>query len=256
MLRESRGAATSPLPGGAPVDRPEPFADGIHIVDSVLPGVIGRVFPVRMTAIRLPDGSLLLHSPTRHSAALQAALEAEGPIRHLVAPNVAHWIFLADWQAALPDAITWAAPNLDRRRQVRRSGVRIDRILFDGAPLDWDGAIELVTVPGAIGFREVALFHRASRTLVLTDLMMDLRPDRVPAALRPLVVAAGMTAPDRMPPPHLRAVVRGGGGAARDAARRLLGLAPDRVLFAHGTPVDTDGAAALGRSLRWLLGSA
>ncbi|MFC7553301.1 hypothetical protein ACFQU7_15190 [Pseudoroseomonas wenyumeiae] len=37
-------------------------------------------------------------------------MENIGPIRHLVAPNIAHWLFLRDWQAACPEATTWGAP--------------------------------------------------------------------------------------------------------------------------------------------------
>ncbi len=235
-------------------DLPTPLVDGVWTVDSRLPGLVGRVFPARMTVFRLPDGGLLLHSPTRCTPALKEALEREGPIRHLAAPNVAHWIFLKDWQRACPDAVTWGAPNLGKRRQVRRSGVRLDRILFEGTPIDWGGAIDLVTVPGALGFREVAFMHKPTATLVLTDLMMDLAPGSLPLPLRPLVLAAGMTAPDRMPPPHLRFVVRAGGEDARHAGARVAALSPERVVFAHGRVVTEHAPAALRRSLRWLLG--
>ena len=252
LIAGGRGSRTEP-DDGAP-DTPVRLADGVWSVESRLPGLAGRVFPLRMTVLRLPDGGLLLHSPTRFSSALKAALEREGPIRHLAAPNVAHWMFLEDWQRACPDAVTWGAPNLGKRRQVRNSGVRLDRILFDGTPIDWGGAIDLVTVPGAIGFREVAFLHRPSATLVLTDLMMDLDPRTLPLPLRPLVVAAGMTEPDRMPPPYLRLVVRAGGEDARHAGARIASLSPDRVLFAHGRAVTADAPEVMRRSLRWLVG--
>src|SRR5215207_3509605 len=35
--------------------------------------------------------------PTRFDARLKAEIEVHGPIRHLVAPNIAHWSFLAEW---------------------------------------------------------------------------------------------------------------------------------------------------------------
>ncbi len=250
LVRNARGGAA---PADGPLDVPVRFAEHVWTVESRLPGLLGRVFPVRMTVFRLPDGGLLLHSPTRYSPALKGALEAEGPIRHLAAPSVAHWMFVRDWQRNCPDAVTWGSPRLAERRPVRRSGLRLDRVLSDGAPHDWGDAIDLVTVPGALGFREVAFLHRPTRTLVLADLMMDLDPAQVPAPFRPLVLAFGMTAPDRMPPPHLRLVIRGGGEDARHAAARLLAMSPERILLAHGRTVPTDGAAALRRSLRWLV---
>jgi hypothetical protein len=207
-----------------------------------------------MTVLRLPDGSLLLHSPTRFSPGLGEALAGLGPVRHLVAPNIAHWTFLEAWQRAFPEAVTWAAPGLRERGQVRRSGVRLDYDLRASAPAAWGGAITLVTVPGGLGFREVAVFHEPSRTLVLTDLVLNLEAPRLPALLRPVGRLFGVLAPDGMPPPYLRAIIRWQHRAATRAAERLLALQPDRVIFAHGRWFERDGTAALRHSLRWLLG--
>ncbi len=68
----------------------------------------------------------------------------------------------------------WAAPGLRERSQVQASGVRLDHDLSDAAPAEWGGAVGVTTVPGGLGFHEVALFHRPTRTLVLTDLILNL----------------------------------------------------------------------------------
>jgi hypothetical protein len=237
-----------------PLDTLKPVAEDVFIVDSVLPGAIGMVLPVRMTVIRLPDGGLLLHSPTRFSRGLRAELEKLGPIRHLVAPNIAHWTFLQGWQRACPGATTWAAPGLRDRAQVRRAGLRLDHDLTDEAPSPWGDAIMVATVPGGLGFHETALFHAPSRTLLLTDLVLNLEERKLPALIRPVARLFGIVAPDGMPPPYLRAVVRLRQEAAMRAASRLLDLRPERVVFAHGRWFDQDGTASLRRSLRWLLG--
>ncbi|WP_201445495.1 DUF4336 domain-containing protein [Belnapia sp. F-4-1] len=245
---------TEAPPGYPPLDVPKPVAEGVHIVDSLMEGPLGTELPVRMTVLRLPDGSLLLHSPTRFSPALGEALAGLGPVRHLVAPNIAHWTFLEAWQRAFPEAVTWAAPGLRQRGQVRRSRVRLDYDLHPSPPAAWGGAITLVTVPGGFGFHEVALFHEPSRTLVLTDLVLNLEAPRLPALLRPVARLFGSLAPDGMPPPYLRAVIRWRRRAATRAAERLLALEPDRVIFAHGRWFERYGTTALRRSLRWLLG--
>ncbi len=239
--------------GYPPLDTPKPVAEGVFVVDSTLSGLMGRILPARMTVIRLPDGGLLLHSPTQFSLGLKDELEKLGPIQHLVAPNVAHWTFLQPWQRACPDATTWAAPGLRERSQVQKSGVRLDYDLSDVPPAEWGDAIELATVPGGFGFHEVALFHRSTRTLVLTDLVLNLEAPKVPAALRFLARLFGITAPDGMPPPYLRAVIKLRRQEAAHGASRLLDLQPERVIFAHGRWFERDGTAALRRSLRWLL---
>ncbi len=255
LLSPALPGPDEPDPAGyPPLDTPKPVAEDVFVVDSVLPGVGGLTLPVRMTVIRLPGGNLLLHSPTRFSVGLKAELEARGRIRHLVAPNIAHWTFLDAWQRACPEATTWAAPGLRERSQVRRSGVRLDRDLPDIAPPEWGDDIALVTVPGGLGFRELALFHRPTRTLVLTDLVLNLEAHKLPAILRPLARLLGVTAPDGMPPPYVRAVFKLRRRDAAQAASQLLVQRPDRVIFAHGRWFERDGTAALRRSLRWLVG--
>lgn len=245
--------ASSATFGYPPLDTVKPVAEGVWVVDSLLPGAIGRVLPARMTAIRLADG-LLLHSPTRYGPALLHELEQIGPVRHLVAPNAAHWMSLADWQHACPGAVTWAAPGLRRRAQVRRSGVHLDHDLDGPAPEEWGDALSLAAVPGGLGVQEMTLFHRATRTLVLTDLVVNLEAAMLPMAVRPLARLLGTLAPDGMPPAYVRGVFKLRRRAAAAAVEALLALEPERVIFAHGRWFERDGAAALRRSMRWLLG--
>jgi hypothetical protein len=160
---------------------------------------------------------------------------------------------LKPWQDAFPEAITWAAPGLRERRQVRRSGLRLDRDLGSEPPPVWGDAIAIRTIPGAGGFHEVALFHQPSATLVLTDLALNMEPLKVPAIVRPLLRLFGSLAPEGMPPPYLRFAVRRRQTEAEAAARALLQWQPERVVFAHGRWFDRDGAHHLRRSMRWLL---
>ncbi|MBV9078775.1 MAG: DUF4336 domain-containing protein [Methylobacteriaceae bacterium] len=234
-----------------PVDTPRPLAENLWVVESGPIDAMGLHLPVRMVVVRLPSGALWLHSPTRFTDGLRQALEAIGPIRHLVAPNIAHWTFLKSWQRALPDATVWAAPKLRDRAQVRASGLRLDRDIAEAPPPEWEGAFDLAIVPGGFGFREVAILHRPTRTALLTDLVQNLEPGKLPTGTR---LFARLTGAARGTTPlHLRLAIRLGGTAARDTARRIVGWAPERVLFAHGRPFLEDGAGELGRALAWLL---
>lgn len=241
-------AATYP-----PLDTPKPVAEGIWIVDSGPLKLIGLPLPVRMTVIRLASGALLLHSPTRFSVELKGQLEQLGSIDHLIAPNTAHWTFLKGWQAHQPGATTWAAPGLRERSQVRRSGVRLDHDLGAEAPAVWSQEIEQIVVRGGAGFAEVAFFHKSSRTLVLTDLIVNLEPKKVPLVLRPAAHLLGATAPNGRAPAYLRGIVRLKREEARSAARRLVSLDPERVIFSHGAWFHEDGTDRLRKSLSWLL---
>jgi len=235
-----------------PLDVLKPVAEGVWIVDSGPLRALGIPLPVRMTIIRLRDGALWLHSPTRYDPRLHRDIAALGPIRQLVAPNIAHWTYLKAWQDHCPEALTWAAPNLRQRGQVQRSGLRVDRVLEDAAPPEWAADLRQTIVPGGLAFREVGFFHGPSRTLILTDLVLNLEPAKMPALLRPLLKLARMTTPHGQPPPYLRLVVKLRRQAAARAAAELVALKPERVIFAHGLWFAGDATARLRHALRWL----
>ncbi len=235
-----------------PLDMLKPVAEGIWIVDSGPLRVLGMPMPVRMTVVRLGNGDLWLHSPTRYTEGLKRELDQQGRIRHLVAPDVAHWSFIRGWQRNCPDCVTWAAPGLRDRPQVHKSGLRIDHDLGAMAPADWAGEIEQVLVQG-LGFSEVDFLHAATRTLVLTDLVQNFESEMLPLPMRLMARLTGVLAPNGGTPLYLRAVIRGKREQAAQAASRMLDWNPDRVIFSHGRWFDRDGTAALRRALAWLL---
>ena len=64
----------------SPLDVPKPIAKNLWNVDSGPLRVMGLIpLPVRMTIIRLADGGLLLHSPTRFDFDLARELEKSVP---------------------------------------------------------------------------------------------------------------------------------------------------------------------------------
>jgi short-subunit dehydrogenase len=226
--------------------------DHIWVHDDAPISAAGIPVPIRMTVIRLGDGGLLLHSPTRYSQAVASGLERLGRVRFLLAPNIAHWMFLQDWQRAYPEAATYAVPGLADRPQVRTSGLRIDREVNGAVPPEWGHDLEIVEVTAAM-FREVELFDKRSRTLILTDLIQDLDPDSLPPLGKLAARLAGNAKPGGQAPIHLRLLLRLGGRSVKTAARRLIDLAPERVIFAHGDWFEAQGTKRLRRSLRWLI---
>lgn len=101
-----------------------------------MPG--GWRMDTRMSVLRLPDGALWLHSVVPIDDALAAQLDALGPVRHLVAPNLLHHLYLGPAQQRWPEAHTWAPPGLSDKRPE----LRIDHQLAGRAPPSWGGVIE------------------------------------------------------------------------------------------------------------------
>lgn len=233
----------------------KPVDDGLWTVEAE-PIRAGGILPLplRMVVIRLPDGGLLLYSPTRFTPALKRAVEARGPIRHLVAPNVAHWMFLPDWQRACADAVVWGAPGLRDRAQVRAAGLRVDHDLGPVAPEAWRDAIEQVLVRSG-PFAEVAMFHRASRTLLVADLVLNVPGEGMPPLARGFGGLAGILAPNGKAPIYLRALLKLNKRAVARAADRLVSLQPRRVVMSHGQPFEDRAAERLAASLADLRGT-
>jgi hypothetical protein len=194
---------------------------------------------------------MLLHSPTRWTDLLQRDIENLGPVRHLVAPNPFHWNFGRMWQQHCPAARVWAAEGTRNRWIVRLRGPRIDAEIADAPPAEWGGELEMTLIRGRL-FREVAFFHRATRTAILADLVVNLDPEKVPRWRRSGVSAIGSMAPEGRAPVYARVMYRMNRREAGPAARRIVAWNPERVIFSHGHWYQRDGAARLARSLAWL----
>lgn len=222
----------------------------LWIVDAGHVDAGGLRLPLRMTVIRLANGDVLLHSPTAYSPGLHADIARIGPIRHLVAPSIGHWMFLRDWQRACDDAKTWGVPGLRDRRPVRRAGVSIDLDLGDHAPSAWAGQIDQVLVAGPI-FKEVAFFHRASRTLILTDLILNLDGQHQTRWGRLMAAALGILAPKGKAPLYTRVLLSLNRTSVARALSRIIAFQPERVIFAHGRLQGRSAGAALHDAFAW-----
>jgi hypothetical protein len=198
--------------------------------------------PVRMTVIRLRDGRLILHSPAPLGPELRAALDALGPVGFIVVPSM-HGRFAGEAARACPRAQLLAAPSPPRKR----SDLAFHGMLADEAPAAWAGEVESRLVAG-FRLNEVVLFHRPSRTLVVTDLVFHIRSS--PSALARFVFRAdGMWR--RFGPSW---ATRYGGVSDRAAFRRSLARVLEwdfeRVVVGHGEIVEQGGREALRAAWR------
>ena len=240
--------------GYEPLFTLQPIGEEIWLVDGPAISFYGMPFSTRMTVVRLADGTLWVHSPIEAEDALVRAVEGLGRVRHLVAPNWIHYAYLPQWQARFPDAQTHAAPKVEARARSRGVSLRIEHLLSDDPPADWAGQIEQLIVWGSRVHQEAVFFHRRSRTLVLTDLIENFEPEKLPVWTRPLVRMAGIRAPHGGMPRDMRLSFRMGGGLTRlrAAIDQMIAWNPQRVIVAHGRWFADDGVGALERAFAWL----
>ncbi|MEZ5744144.1 MAG: DUF4336 domain-containing protein [Sphingomonadaceae bacterium] len=223
------------------------FGEEIWIADGPTVSIAGFVYPTRMVVIRLKDGSLFIWSPTQISDEIQSAVDRLGSVRHIVAPNALHHLFIGEWQAAYPSAKYHAAPNL----RTKRPDLKWDSELGDIPSAEWADDIDQVVVRGNRITTEVVFFHRLSRTAIFTDLIQNFEPGwfkgwRALAARMDLMIAPQPTVPRKFRMAfHDRDL-------ARVAVHRIMAWPSENVLAAHCPPVTHDGQSVIAHAFAWL----
>jgi len=225
----------------------EPVGREIWIAEGPDVPFLGFPYPTRMAVVRLGDGGLWVWSPVEARDALVAGIAALGPVRHLVAPNKLHHLFLGDWARRFPEARLHAAPGLASRRR----DLAFDGELGDAPHPAWADDIDQVVLRGSFVMDEVLFFHRASRTALVCDLVQRFPEDRVRGWRGWLMRLDGLVGPDGSTPREWRASFWRR-DAARAALERALAWDPERLVIAHGTLPAGHGRDELARGLRWL----
>jgi hypothetical protein len=215
-------------PGLWIVERPQRFA-GVEV-------------GTRMTVIALAGGALVLYSPVRLEPDLQRELAELGEVRCVIAPNRTHHLYVADYFTAFPDALIYGSPALAKKR----SDLRFHRIIGATAEAPaWSGELDqYLFTPG---LAELLLLHRATRTLILTDLVTNLQHAESFFG-RAILRLDGIYRRCAIPRAIAMALRLGYRKAARSAFDTILQWNFDRVIMAHGDVLETDAHPTLARA--------
>ncbi|WP_417480035.1 DUF4336 domain-containing protein [Maricaulis maris] len=224
------------------------MSDGIWTASGdVVTAVAGFHYPTRMMVIRLENDRLWVWSPVALDEALKREIDALGDVAHIVAPNSLHHLALADWQSAFPNARLLGAPGMANQHP----DLDFYAELTDAPDPAWAGEIDQVVVRGNRITTEVVFFHRASGTVIFTDLIQHLPDDWYSGWRRWVARWDRMTGPEPAVPGKFRLAFRDR-KLARAAIDRILAWPVTTVLFAHGEPVRDNAHAFLKRAFAWL----
>jgi hypothetical protein len=176
--------------------RVEVVKDKIWTLEQVQ-GILYVIVPIRMTVIKLLAGGLLLYgaiAPTQECLKLiDELVQVHGAVKYLIHPTVSgleHKVFVGPLARAFPQAQVFVAPeqwSFPVNLPLTWLGFPPQRTHIlppqaQDTPLSEEFDYHILG-PVSIGwglFGEVALFHKPSRTLLVTDTLLALSEDAPP----------------------------------------------------------------------------
>jgi hypothetical protein len=207
---------------------------------------LGVEVGARMTVVRMPDDRLLLHSPISASEELVREVQALGTVQYLVAPNKLHHLYVGEWQRVCSAAETYVAPGLE----TKRADLSITGVLTSEPEAGWKGELDQVLVGGFQFANEAVFFHRASATLIVTDLAFNFGANSPPLT-RAFIRLAGSYG--EVGPSLLERLLVRDRPAFRKSLEQILEWPFERVVVAHGDVSEAGGRAELIRGYSWVL---
>ena len=196
----------------------------------------------RMTVVKLHDDNLWVHSPIPLSAALKAELDSLGPVKYVLAPSLAHHLFVNDFAKHYPAAILYGAPGLTAKRP---DIIGLTTVQTESTP--WARDLDGLVFGGMPKVMETVWFHAASGTLILTDICQCWEGD--------LSWQAGMWAKlsgvrNRFDVPLIVRMLTSDKAAACASAQAVLRWPIERVVVAHNAVIEQDAKAQLEHAFR------
>ncbi len=153
-------------------------------------GILYVVTPIRMTVIKLEAGGLLVYAPVAPTPEclrlMQELVTVHGAVKYIILPTVSgieHKVFVGPFARRFPQSQVFVAPNqwsFPLNLPLSWLGLPLGRtqilpVESSSVPFsdEFDYAILGPIQLGLGPFEEVALFHRRSQTLLLTDTLVS-----------------------------------------------------------------------------------
>ncbi len=208
----------------------------------------------RMTVIRLANRELAVISPIQINDAIVTQLAQLGTVSHIIAPNLYHYLFAANFKNNYPKATFWATPGLEVKKPDLSIDKKIDR---DGKSL-WDGleyiffdGFRTLALSGFDSLNESVFFHSVSRTLILTDTAFHF-DDSFPLITQFTTRVIGGY--KSLSPSLLERIATTEKEKVRKSVEKVLSWDFERVIMAHGTIVEENGKEKFKQGYEEFLG--
>ena len=214
---------------------------------------MGLPVGTRMTVIRLVDDSLLLISPIQITSAIKQQLDNLGTVKYIIAPNLFHYLYLAECQDIYPQALVIAPPGLKEKQP----NLKIDAT-FTQDDIEFDSQLEYTLFAGfqvlivsqIKAVNEIVFYHPSTKTLIITDSAFNF--DRS----FPLITqfaARILGSYQQLKPSWLEKIAVQDKQKAKQSIAQILSWDFERVIMGHGKIVETNAKQQLATGYQWLV---
>lgn len=196
----------------------------------------------RMTIVKLADGSLWVHSPIECSTQLKQEIEQLGKVKYVVAPNKVHYLFAKQFLSFFPEALFYTAPGLQEKRPELPASM-----VLSGSNNPWPQDFDYLVFQGIPFANETVWFHKASQTLILTDLCQWWQGD-ISLSAKIFNTLTGVRKKFDVPR-TVRLLVKDK-TAARKSADAILQWPIQTIVMAHNSIIESNAKALLSQAFK------
>ncbi len=202
---------------------------------------LGLEVGTKMTIIRLENDELVVISPIQINDTIQTQLNEIGLVKHIIAPNLFHYLFVSDWKKLFPNAMVWASPDL----KAKKPNISIDKNLnYQGGKFNnsleylfFDG-FKTTTFNGFELLNEFVFFHSLTKTLILTDTAFN-----IDDSFSPFIQFVARITGDfnHLKPSLLEKIATSDKQKVKTSVTKILEWDFERVIMAHGSIIESNG---------------
>lgn len=189
----------------------------------------------RTTAGQSP-GRLLI-SPAKLSDQQVEEIRKGGEITDIIAPNLFHHLSIPRAQSWFPKAQLWGAQGFDQKRPDLHWTHFFEK---KSSSQNWPyhENLEYRLIEGAPRMNEVVFYHKASRTLLVIDLLFNIKNTK--GWLSPVIYTL-MGTRNKLNMSRLWNSLIKDRAAMKNSLQEILNWDFDRIIFCHGETVHTGG---------------
>lgn len=126
-------------------------------------------FGCTMTAIRLKNGDVVLHSPISIDDQTFDTLTNFGCVKHIISPSLMHHSYLTEATQRFPEATVYGVSGLEKIYPSL-----LFKELNDSASFNWSLELQYVCLKGIPKLNECIFYHQQSQSIIVTDLLFNI----------------------------------------------------------------------------------